>query len=275
MSRRLLVCLLLVTAGCNTLVGGGGEAPTATVTPAPVPAEETVAPGVTDEGVRNPRALADAHADVLAAASYRLTANRTVRAANGTLRERLTLELALAADRSYRADAATAGPAAPVFLGTPPATATFWSNGSTYVRKLTRDDRTTYNSFTPVEGAGTWQYWARTVPFGGQQATPRAFLRRTFRAVDTDVVGRTEANGTTTYLLRGNATTERLEAGVSNPRNVSLTATVTEQGLVASLSLRYVGTVNGERVRVVRTVSYSDVGATTVDRPPWFDRATD
>lgn len=275
MWRRLLVCLLLVTAGCNTLGGGDTGDPTPTVTPAPVPAEESLAPGVSDEGVTNPRALADAHADVISNTSYRLTVNRTVRAANGTLRERLSLELALATDRSYRVDTATAGPEAPVFLGTPPANATFWSNGSTYVRKLTRDGQTTYNTFDPVEGAGTWQYWARTVPFGGEQATPRAFLRRTFGAVDTEVVGRTGANGTTVYRLRGNATAERLDAEVANPRNVSLVATVTEGGLVASLSLRYVGTMDGERVRVTRTVAYSDVGSTTVEPPPWFDRAID
>ena len=275
MWRRLLVCLLLVTAGCNTLGGGDAGASTPTVTPAPVPAEETLAPGITDDGVTNPRALAGAHAGVITNRSYRLTVNRTVRAANGTLRERLSLELALAANRDYLVDTGTAGPEAPVFLGTPPANATFWSNGSTYVRKLTRDGRTTYNTFSPVEGAGTWQYWARTVPFGGQQATPRAFLTRTFRAVDTVVVGRTEANGTTTYRLRGNETTEQLEADVANPRNVSLTATVTDEGLVRTLSLRYVGTIDGEEVVVSRTVAYRNVGATSVERPPWFDRATD
>lgn len=270
---RLLACLLLVTAGCNVPAGGGSGEPTRTVTPVPVPAEETLAPGVTDEGVVNPRALADAHAGVLAGTSFRLSVNRTVRGANGTLRDRLRLDLALAADRGYRAEAATAGPDAPVFLGTPPANATFWSNGSTYARKLTRDGETTYNTFTPVEGAGTWQYWARTVPFGGQRASPRAFLTRTFRAVDTTVVGRADANGTTVYRLRGNTTTERLDAQIDDPRNVSLTATVTERGLVRSLSLRYVGTMDGEPVRVTRTVAYRDVGATTVERPPWLERA--
>jgi len=275
MWRRLLVCLLLATAGCNTPGGSDAGAQTPTVTPVPVPAEETLAPGVTHEGVTNPRALADAHADVIAEPSYRLTVNRTVRDPNGTVRERLTLDLALASDRAYLVDTATAGQDAPVFLGTPPASATFWSNGSTYVRKLTRDDRTTYNQFTPVEGAGTWRYWAQTVPFGGGRATPQAFLTRTFRAVDTTVVGRAAANGTTAYRLRGNATTERLEEGIADPRNVSLTATVTDEGLVRSLSLQYVGTIDGERVIVTRTVAYRNVGATTVERPSWFDSAVD
>lgn len=270
---RLLACLLLVTAGCNVPEGGAADEPTRTVTPVPVPAEETLASGVTDEGVVNPRALADAHAGVLAETSYQLTVNRTVRGVNGTLRERLLLDLSLTADRTYRTETSTAGPEAPVFLGSPPANATFWSNGSTYVRKLTRDGKTTYNTFSPVEGAGTWQYWARTVPFGGQRASPRAFLTRTFRAVDTTVVSRADSNGTTVYRLRGNTTTERLDESVAEPRNVSLTATVTEQGLVRSLSLRYVGTVEGERVRVVRNVTYHGVGETTVERPPWFDRA--
>lgn len=272
MWRRLIVCLLLTTAGCNAPGGDAGEA-TRTVTPAPVPMETTLAPGLSDEGVVNARALADAHVGVLAESAYRLTANRTVRDANGTLREQLTLEMALAADRTYRAETATAGPDAPVFLGRPPANATFWSNGSTYVRKLTRDGQTTYNQFTPVDGAGTWQYWARTVPFGGQQGSPRAFLSQTFRAVETTVVGRTDANGTTAYLLVGNATTEQLDAGVDDPQNVSLTATVTENGLVRSLSLRYVGTIDGDQVVVTRTIAYRDVGATTVERPDWFDQA--
>lgn len=279
-SRPAVVALavLLVTAGCSGLgpVGGdGGAEPTSSLTPVPIPEDDSrkaLAPGLTADGVESPRALADGHEASLANRSYRLVANRTVRYENGTLRERLLVDLSLGADRSYLVETSTAGPSAPVFLGTPPARATFWSNGSTYARQLTRDNRTTYTTFQPSEGAGTWQYWARTVPFGGQVATPQRFLERTFSAVPVRIAGRVPGEDPAAYRLTGNRTTGPLP-GVTDPRAVDLRATVTAGGLVRSLSLTYVGTVDGEPVRVRWTVRYGAVGNTTVERPSWAGRA--
>lgn len=269
MWRVAAACLLLVLAGC----GGPAAAPateTRSVTAVEVPDDGTFAPGVTEEGVTGPSALARAHTDALAETSYRLVVNRTVRYANGTLRESLRVNLSLAADRGYLVHTATAGPAAPVFLGTPPANATFWSNGTTYLRRLGRDGTTTYNSFEPREGAGTWQYWARTVPFGGGTGNPRDFFEDTFETVETRLVG---TENETAYLLVGETATEPLDEEYADPRNLSLRASVTPEGMVRSLTLRYEATVEGRTVTVVRTLRYEDVGETTAPRPPWYERA--
>lgn len=272
------VSVFLVLAGCSALAPGPGPGtPSTTATPAPVPTEDgrdgELAPGVTREGVVSSRTLAEAHVARLDDRSYRLLVNRTTRYPNGTLRDRLRLALSLGADRSYLVDTATAGPEAPVFLGRPPASASFWSNGSTYVRRLTRGNTTTYTRFQPTDGAGTWQYWARTVPYGGRGGNPRGFITRTFSAVPTRVTGRVVDGNVTAYRLAGTRATAPIELDVSDPREVELTATVTAAGLVRSLSLSYVGTVDGRAITVTRRFRYERVGNATVDRPPWVDRA--
>jgi hypothetical protein len=62
-------------------------------------------------------------------------------------------------------------------------------------------------------------------------------------------------------------------AGVETPRELRLNATVTERGLVRSVSLSFVAVREGERHRVTRRLDYRDVNGTTVERPPWVDRA--
>ncbi|TSD14219.1 hypothetical protein DP107_08170 [Haloglomus irregulare] len=274
------LAVLLVTAGCSGFGPAsdpGDAGPTSSLTPVPVPdddSRETLAPGLTADGVESPEALANGHAASLDTRSYRLIANRTVRYENGTLREQLLFDLSLGADRTYLVETATAGPEAPVFLGTPPAKAAFWSNGSVYTRRLTRDDETTYTRFRPIDGAGTWQYWARTVPFGGGLASPRGFFETTFSSVPTRVTGRAPESDTVSYRLAGDRATGSLP-GVDDPRAVDLAATVTTNGLVRSLTLVYNGTIEGEPVRVRWTIRYENVGNTTVNRPSWTDRALD
>lgn len=272
-----VLALFVVLAGCGGLSPSPDpRRPTSTATPAPVPTGgpgEVLAPGVTREGVVDAREVADAHVARLADRSYSLLVTRTTRYPNGTLRERLAMNLSLGADRSYVVDVETAGPRAPVVLGRPPASAAFWSNGSAYTRRLTRGNTTTYTTFQPTDGAGTWQYWARTVPFGGRGGNPRGFFTRTFGAVPTRTTGRVAEDGTTAYTLVGRRATAPIELGVEDPREVDLRATVTAAGLVRSLSLRYVGTVDGQPIEVTRTFRYERVGATSVERPAWVSRA--
>lgn len=271
MRLAVSLCLLLLLAGCNGPVDTS-ETPASTVTPAPIPDDTTLAPGLTQAGIESPSQVADAHADTIDDRSYTLTATRTVSYANGTVRSGLRVEVALAEDRSYLAEASTTGRAGPEFLGMPPANATFWSNGSTYARRLARDDTVRYNTFEPVAGAGTWQYWAHTVPFGGRDGSPRAFLAHTFESVPTRTVGQTTGNGERIYRVIGTMATGPLGT-VTTPRDIHLTANVAESGLVTSLSIRYEGRIDGEPVTVRRTVEYERVGETSVDRPAWLGRA--
>jgi hypothetical protein len=271
MRTAVVVCLLVVLAGCNAPAGDATtETPATTATAAPVPADSTLAPGVTKEGVVDPERLAAAHRGAIRNRSYTLAANRTVRYANGTLRSGLWLRVRLGERRTYRATASTAGSEGPVFLGEPPATAEFWGNGSVYVRRFAHDGEQTYNTFEPVRGAGTWQYWVRTVPFGGGVGSPRRFIGDLFATVPTRLDGTTR--NTTAYRLVGDSATGPVE-GIDGVSEVRLTAVVRADGLVRSISLQYAGRVDGEPIRVTRRVRYERVGRTTADRPPWFDRA--
>jgi hypothetical protein len=274
----LLCCTLVVLAGCGAFGGESTRTPTPEVTPVPVPDDGVLAPGLTSEGVESPSRLAEAHARLVEERSFRLAANRTVRYANGSLRSHLSVRVATDTNRTYLARAETAGHAAPVFLGRPPATGVYWSDGTTFVRKLTRDGETTYNEFgAPTGGAGSWGYWTKTVPFGGGRATPESFYADLFAAVPTRVAGRITADESPAYRLVGTRTPGGLRgavgSGIEDVRDLRLDATVTDEGLVRSLSLSYAGRVDGEAVQVSRTVRYRNVGATDVTRPAWYARA--
>jgi hypothetical protein len=272
------VSLLLLLGGCSALVPTPDPAtPAADVTPAPVPTDDRfageLAPGLTADGVTSSARLAEAHVAGLEGRSYTLVANRSTRYTNGTLREQLALNLSLGADRSYLVATETEGPRAPVFLGRPPASAVFWSNGSAYARQLTRDGTTTYAAFQPTAGAGTWQYWARTVPFGGRGGNPRGFITRTFSAVPTRTTDRIADGNHTVYRVVGTRATAPIELDVDDPREVRLSATVTAAGLVRTLDLSYVGTADGETIRVHRSFRYERLGNTSIGRPRWVGRA--
>lgn len=277
--RRAFVAMLLVTAGCNGLVPGGGPADTPTVTPAPVPeASPTDDPerlGVSE--LTDGRELARAHAENLRNASFTVVANRTATYWNGSLHSRLRIRLQAASDgQTYRASVAVAGPGGPVFLGRPPAAATFWSDGETYVRRFDTGNRTVYNRFSPSFGyAGTRAYWLEIVALDG---TPRRDVAETFGSFRLRVTDRSDVGGTTVYRLVGSAPQSRGfvddNEDVGGVRNASLTARVTEGGLVRSYRVTYTAeTPTGAVVNVVRRIRYERVGATTVTRPSWYDRA--
>lgn len=275
-----LLAAALVLAGCGGIpFVGGSDDPTPAATP--IPREQLTdpaPPGVSSGRVLSPTTLGRAHARAIENESYVLSAQRTVRYTNGTLRSRLAIELAIDEDRTFLVTVSTAGPEAPVFLGEPPAEATYWSDGTTYLRRLTRDGETTHNAFGPPSTwVGTWSYWAKSVPFGGGGSRPATFYGSLFAAVPVRVAGETTL---------GDAPVARLEDGDGRPfsdesfpgpvesvDDVSMVALVDGDGLVRSLDLRYRGTVDGEAVRVHRTIRYESVGATSVELPRWYDRA--
>lgn len=267
-----LVLLVLLTAGC---VGFGGDLTgrsTDPVTPAPVPENATAyPPGIGPEGVLDPEALGDAHGDALDGTGYVLTASRTARYPNGTLYSRFRVRVELAPNRTHRVRIATRGHGAPVLLGRPPASATFWSDGDRFLRRLERDDRTVYNEYAPPDSyAGTWRYWVHDVALDGR---PAADVTRTVGAFRTRTDGRTTDGS---VVVRGSALRDDRVGDelVADTGNASLVARVRPDGLVRSYRVTYPTlTAEEQRVRVTRSVQFSAVGNTTVGRPAWYDRA--
>lgn len=275
--RACLVVLILL-AGCAGISGEAvdrDDGPTETVTPVAVPDDPVDRSAGVDDGVTDSAALANAHDERLSERSYRLVSNQTIRYENGSIRSQYKADLRLAADRGYRVTVETAGPEGPLLLGEPPATAVFWSDGETYIRAFGESD-VIYNEFAPSRsGVGTWEFWASTGAFGGLQS-PNRMIGESFEAVPTRVDGNETVDGIERHRIvgEGGPDTDLPFPEASPARNVDLLATVDEDGLVRYLELEYDGYVDGDRVLVTRSISYSDAGATDVDRPEWYDEAT-
>ncbi|MDS0221811.1 hypothetical protein NDI54_10680 [Haloarcula sp. S1AR25-5A] len=271
--RHALVVAVVLTAGCGGFGFGSVDGPSTPVTPAPVPTstESTYPPGVGSTGVTNPSRLGSVHGDHLNETGYTLVTNRTVRYPNGSLRSQLRISVAVDANRTYLANISIRGPEAPVLLGRPPATASFWSDGDTYLRRLTRDNRTIYNEYDPPDSyAGTWRYWVYTAALTGR---PAADVTRTISPFQTRTAEVRRADGTA-YVVRGDQLrADQPSAAWESRDNTSLVAHVTQSGLVRYYRTEYTMPADGEQVTVTRTVEFSAVGNTTVGPPPWADRA--
>lgn len=268
----LLFALAVVLAGCNGLTLGGEETPAPTVTPAKVPTDKPtptpvpqLAPGLTIEGVTEPFILAEAHGAVLRNASYTYSENLTARYPNGTVYRHSTTHAQYAANDSqfylvqsgsgievYRTDRLS-----------------MWSNGERVIVARTRNNTTSYN--VPRSA-------------NGEPAPPQELLfKRTsseriaglFSSVETRVVGQEQRNGTTVYrVVATNVTNPTVfKRGWQDPRNVTLRALISSQGLVHEYRLNYTATLNDSTVHVNRKIRHTNVGNTTIERPPWYDEA--
>ncbi|MHC3379757.1 hypothetical protein [Haloarcula sp. H-GB5] len=272
--RQLLVLTIVVTAGCGGFGFSGGDGSPTPVTPAPVPTDSgtTYPAGVGSTGVTSPSLLGSAHGGRLNGTGYTLTMNRTVRYANGSLRSHLRVHVALDANRTHLANISVRGHAAPVLLGRPPATASFWSNGDTYLRRLVRDNQTVHNEYDPPDSyAGTWRYWVHAAALNGR---PAADVTRTVAPFHTRTLQPQQSDGTV-YVIRGDRLRENTSSTAwASRENATLVAHVTRSGLVRDYRTEYTTVTNGgDPVTVTRTVRFRAVGNTTVGRPPWYDRA--
>lgn len=267
----VLLAALVVLAGCGGLAGS--TQPTRTLTPVALPTDEPtptpveeLAPGLTAAGVASPFRIADAHAGLLGDASFTLRSVRTVRTANGSLRARTTLTGAFAPGRRrYH-----------VVLTRDGRDARFdrledFSDGRRVLRAIERNNSTSY---TVVRGPG------------GEPAHPRevlfvdpifpSYVERLLEAIEAARVESVGGGPARTYRVRATAVSKptvaaAVEAGAVE--NVSLTLLVDERGLVYELRLEYATELLDTPVRVTRRFRYSAVGATTVDRPPWYAAA--
>jgi len=268
--RVALVALVVLLAGCPAF--GGAQQSTTTLTPVAVPEVPEYPPGVGPTGVRYPAELAGAHSAVVENTSYTIVSNRTITARDGEVRSLLSVRIRLAENRSYLVSARTGGPDGPLFLGRPPSAASYWSNGSVYLRALPGPDGPILNRFTPPNAfVGTWRYWRSTVAFGGEDGYDFQTFLGLFGAIPTDLAAVETVDGTETFRVVG---TESLDPGFakagSGPvTNVSLSATITERGVVRGFDLRYDRRVDGRPARVRWSLRYENVGSTTVGGPPW------
>jgi len=271
---RLLLAAALVVAlplsGCNAVPGGDDpSAPTAT--PAPVPtdgrdsgataAAPTVAPGVDERGVVSAVDLAAAHREALLSTTFTRSVEEIIRGPNGTLRRtnRTTrAEFDPIAYRYVRNQSAVEGYPVQSFA----TRFELWSNDSRAVSRVVRNGSVSYRSDRAVA------FGEAVTSITGNEAIIRLFSAFEFRVDSTEDGYRLRS---TRLLDARNFPVPMLTEDVSN---ATMTARISEAGVVRSYRVAYDATLRDRRVRIVERAEVRALGETTVERPGWYDAAT-
>jgi hypothetical protein len=273
----LFLVALVFLSGCN--VFGGGNNVKTTVTPADVPTDKstpipTLAPGLTKYGVVNSTALNNAHNAALSNTSYTVLVTTTERYTNGSPRaRRMTRTRVVEPVGRYYSIMEWEGPSQVFATNSTYYHIEWWSNGE---RLLIA--RTVGNNSTYMKSSQPSRRW----PDFSNSNDRFYFL---FQAVDTRVVGKETLNGTMLYRIES---TEVLHpylvvggmAGVyDDPRNITFQALIDSRGIVPEYRIAYTATDTATNtnenitIRIVRTVRYTEIGSTTVERPSWYETA--
>jgi hypothetical protein len=297
----VLVCLL-VLAGCSGFVGGGSDAgtgggagePEVSVTPAPVPTVERglsgseLPPGLTSEGVTDVDALFAAHRSTLDDTTYSVRAVVNATYPNGTTYYRSAARARVTErDGGYYYSNRFEHPNR--------STNTLvryesWSGGGAILTALTRRERAASSEDTTTDpnatsGAATSknttyrairsEYETDTGLYGLPRYGERVAAQ--LGAAETAFGGRTDTVGPGSYVvtIHGVRDLRALADGrFRNPRAASGRVLASPEGFVREYRLRYRATTpKGRTVRVTESITYSAVGRTTVERPPWYEKA--
>lgn len=230
---------LLLLAGCQGLFGSN---------PNPPQPDEPAVVGITADDQIDVATLATAHAGTLEQVSFTVEINRTV-VINGTVGRRLTT-VQRAGPRVFRFRARVVKPFPPPFNGEPNLSA--WSDGNRTAVRLTRNGRTSYESYTTNSGVAP------------TPNSERAIVRILFS--DIRVTNITEYEG-----LGVNA--HRIRAVGLNGSNRSVTAVIDTFGQVWQVRVERPLDEDGRDGRIIYEREYSRVGNTTVTRPDWVAKA--
>lgn len=250
-ATALFLAALAAVAGCSGALGD------AVLADEPGPATETplsvAAPGLSGDGVDDPGRLARAHAASLAGQSYTVRVDLTVVGADGAERggSVTVLRAAAGGDRfAYEYDARGRFP--PDTVAQPDVEA--FANGTHTFERQTRPNETTYRAYVTED-----------VGYAGAVRGPSAVAR--YLAIGEGAsVERTDRDGWIAYRVRAAAPDgERTVEAV-----VDTFGFVHELEATFPVSDRY-PTPPGGTVRYA--VTYSAVGETTVEPPPWLAEA--
>ncbi|MFC7075362.1 DUF7537 family lipoprotein [Haloarcula halophila] len=245
---------LVLLAGCDGFAGLDGTTATESRTPAPVPEDSTVAPGVPatdgETTVIDADRLLAADTEHRSATGYRLNRTVTIRGTNWTTRIDRDRRVAANGTLFERVEINSSGPLSPTI-----GQSELWTNGSTvYVRTF--------------DGDGT------RIEQGPFPSAPGHFRQWTMLREQVLADGTYEVEPTADGAVLRSRELPTLPAAlvplsVREPRNVTARVAVTEAGLIRSLRVQYDTTVRGEPVRVTIRHRLGAVGNTSVDRPAW------
>ena len=262
MSRyALLAALAVLLAGCSGIVGSETSE---TVTPAPVPTDEAqYPPGITADRVVA-EALVDAHVRSLTTTNYTLTTRQTVRLEDGTVLRQTNQTKAVAPDaEAYRGHFAVQSNT--FRTGQEASEISYWSNRSVIATRYT----------SLAQRAPEFRQWSVEGEAPVTDLTDERYLEGYLAGVEAEPTRRTADGG---VVLVGTDVRDQsrivVPIIVEEPRNVSLQLRVRYDGVVLAGRVTYDATHNGFPVTVDREMRITDVGSTTVERPPWVANAS-
>lgn len=256
LAHHVLFAGLVVLSGCAG-IGGGSPTVTETVTPVPVPTEgETYPPGVRADSVA-PGVLVEAHERRLSRTSYTFVSRQRVAGPNGTMWVTNRTRRVANEEGSYAGRIDHRVVEFPLGRFSEPIE--YWGNDSVYASRRILSDRTEFYG---------WQ--RNTEP--PRNLTSFPLLERSLEATRLSVVDRPDG-----VTLVGSELDwpDRLPNPpyLTDPRNVSVTVLVSDEGVVTRWRLAYDATLVNETVRVTREARLTDIGETAIVRPEWVDTA--
>lgn len=269
--RYLLAVALVVVAGYGLHLAvseQAGESPAdaSATTPTRTPVEtatespEQFAPGLTEAGVTDARALAGAHGDRLRNTSYTVVAVRTTWNENRSIH--------WTADSHARVGA---GGSPVQFVwntsGSPPDSSTLRADVAIW-----HSDTHSFTRFVDRNGTANYSHSAPQRDMLGSTPGSGTSIHSLLGAVNTTAVERIDAGDGTLYRVV--STSQPHSALFDRSRsNYSLSALIDSSGLVHRYRVSYDVHEDGRTRHVTRTWRLSDVGSTTVEKPPWLDEA--
>jgi hypothetical protein len=240
--RVVGVAFLVALAGCGAVSPGNSDATRTT-------AETTVDGNPSAEQAVDAFDLAEAHRDALANQSFTATTTITVQYANGTAALRQFSRTRVDPETGGVLLRQTAGGSDPARFGVPAdGVVDWWANESGSVYRVTHENGSVEYSERP----------SRSVPRVEQmtswESVAALLSALDARYVDADTVV---------------ATGSDVQVAYGEPDEVTVTARLSDGEHLDSYTASYETTRDGTPVQVTRTVRFTNVGETTVERPAW------
>ncbi|MFC7044226.1 hypothetical protein ACFQH6_01325 [Halobacteriaceae archaeon GCM10025711] len=211
-------------------------------------------PGVSDDGT-NATALAAAHQDALAGQSYTVSLDTDLDSAAGNRTLHFEAQTNAAGDRVVLSQRSAGG-------GQSMSLDVFAANGTAAVRQ-TAGNRSTVS--TGLEQSQT--------PANRLRSGAGADVHRLVAIANFTPTGVRTVDGEPLVVLEADGDDVAGTFAESNVSSFNGTVLVDEQGLVHSLSIDVRGSQGSALDSASFSLSYSDVGETTVKRPSWVEQA--
>lgn len=229
--------------------------------------EDELAPGLTEDGVEDPIALAEAHRDTLLDTSRTMEVEDT-RAADETTLVEIDETTEVEEGTFPVLHTSTVGGDDPVLFAEDAGTTEIWSDEGEHVVRTTDED-------------GEESYEAVSRPSGIEEDRTRwTEVNVVFESTEVEIIDEDESGEYAVYELESTGEFDPPSgAAFADADEFSLTARVDERGVVREYAISYDDVIEiedeEERVDVEQTVSFVELGETSVEQPGWYDEAWD